>query len=272
MTPSSSESRAPSILICDDSAEEIRVLISMLRSAKYRLIIATNGKDAIDRAGMLQPDLILMDIRMPVMDGVTACRLLKAHDDTKYIPIIFLTAANDRVDRLGGLRLGAVDYIVKPACEEEVLLRIAVHINEGNQQAAHFNPQGHSRQTASLVEACVRMLEDNLGESPSTHELATRLGCSRRFLSAAFKEVFGTTVYEWLRERRMHQAKRWLCETNMAVQDISDDLGFSSSSNFTTAFRHRFGVAPREFRKAFRSSSALAESDSHLDSDFASQQ
>ena len=60
-----------------------------------------------------------MDIRMPGMDGFTACRLLKAHVDTKDIPLIFLTAANDTTDRLTGLRLGAVDYIVKPACEEE---------------------------------------------------------------------------------------------------------------------------------------------------------
>lgn len=256
--------RMPSILICDDSIEEIRVLVSMLRTAQYRLIIATNGRDAINRAGVLQPDLILLDIRMPEMDGFTACRLLKAHPDTSGIPVIFLTAANETEDRLTGLRLGAVDYIVKPANEEEVLLRIAVHLKDPALEAVHFSPEGHNRQTVAVVEACIRILEEDLSLSPSTRALAHRLSCSRRFLNCAFKEVLGTTLYEWLRERRMQQARRWLVETNIPVQEISDDLGFSSGSNFTTAFRSRFGVPPREFRKALRSEATSAGSDAAI--------
>lgn len=243
----------PSILICDDSIEEIRVLVAMLRNARYRLIIATNGQEAVNRAGLLKPDLILMDIRMPGMDGFTACRLLKAHVDTKDIPLIFLTAANDSTDRLTGLRLGAVDYIVKPACEEEVLLRIAIHIKGSKREdPTHFEPQGHMRHTSAIVQACIRILEEDLSQSPSTQDLAKRLGCTRKFLTSAFKEVFDSTVYEWLRERRMHEARRMLVETNIPVQDISEYLGFSSGSNFTTAFRSRFGMPPREFRKTSR--------------------
>jgi YesN/AraC family two-component response regulator len=224
----------------------------MLKSAQYRLILASNGRDAINRAGILRPDLILMDIRMPEMDGLTACRVLKAHEDTRDIPLIFLTAANETPDRLLGLRLGAVDYIVKPASEEEVLLRMAVHLKtrSGDRESIHFSTQAHSRETSALVEACIRILEEDLGLSPSTQDLARKLGCSRRFLNNAFKEVFNATVYEWLRERRMQQASQWLTETSIPVQDIAEDLGFSSASNFTTAFRLRFGLAPRDFKKA----------------------
>ena len=243
----------PSILICDDSIEEIRVLVAMLRNARYRLIIATNGQEAVNRAGLLKPDLILMDIRMPGMDGFTACRLLKAHADTKGIPLIFLTAANDSTDRLTGLRLGAVDYVVKPACEEEVLLRIAIHIKSGERESTpQFEPQGHTRHTSAIVQACIRILEEDLSLSPSTQDLARRLGCTRKYLTGAFREVFNSTVYEWLRERRMQEARRMLVETNIPVQDVSEYLGFSSGSNFTTAFRTKFGMPPREFRKSSR--------------------
>ena len=263
------EQQPPSILICDDSIEETRVLVSMLKSAQYRLILASNGRDAINRAGVLRPDLILMDIRMPEMDGLTACRVLKAHEDTRDIPLIFLTAANETPDRLTGLRLGAVDYIVKPACEEEVLLRIAIHLKSSMEvrENMHFSSQGHSRETSALVETCIRILEEDLSLSPSTQDLAQRLGCSRRFLSTAFKEVFNATLYEWLRERRMQQARQWLTETSIPVQEISEDLGFSSASNFTTAFRSRFGLAPREFRKALRLDAVTSDSQSKVEMD-----
>lgn len=150
------EAAKPCILICDDSPEEIRVLVSMLKNADYRLVIATNGREAINRAGILQPDLVLMDIRMPEMDGLHACRILKAHPDTFNIPVIFLTAANDSTDRLAGLKIGAVDYIVKPVCEEEVLLRVAIHLRQRKTEQMHFNTHTHQNQTAALVEACIR--------------------------------------------------------------------------------------------------------------------
>lgn len=239
----------PCILICDDSPEEIRGLVSMLKNADYRLAIAMNGREAVNRAGVLQPDIILMDIRMPEIDGLNACRILKAHPDTADIPVIFLTAANDSSDRIAGLKLGAVDYIVKPVCEEEVLLRIAIHAKTLAQPEMHVNPKAHQTQTAALVEACVRILEENLHLSPGTDELANRLGCSRKVLSAAFREVLGQTTYEWLRERRMQQAKRLLRDTQLPIHDIADELGFTTSNNFTTAFRIKFGMSPRDFRR-----------------------
>lgn len=239
-----------SILICDDSVEEIRVLVSMLKSATYRLIISNNGRDACNRASALKPDLILMDVRMPVMDGFATCRILKAHADTCDIPVIFLTAANELEDRLEGLRIGAVDYIVKPTDVEEVLLRIGIHLRRGEAvEPVRPDPKETINQDAAIIAATCRLLERDLSKSPSLEELADMVGTHRHRLSTAFKSAFGATVYAWLRERRMRQACEWLERSQMSMQSIADELGFSTSGNFSTAFKDRFGVNPTDYRR-----------------------
>lgn len=239
-----------SILICDDSVEEIRVLVSMLKSADYRLIISSNGKDACNRAAALSPDLILLDVRMPVMDGFATCRLLKAHADTWDIPVIFLTAANELEDRIEGLRIGAVDYIVKPTDVEEVLLRIGIHLRNRNiHRQVTEAVSDASIQDAAIIEAACRVLESDLNQVPNLDQLAEMVGTHRHRLSGAFKSVFGATVYAWLRERRMSQACQWLETSQMSMQSIAEELGFSTSGNFSTAFKERFGVNPSDYRR-----------------------
>jgi DNA-binding response OmpR family regulator len=253
-----------SILICDDSLEEIRVLISMLKSSDYRLIISSNGKDAFNRAAVLKPDLILLDVRMPITDGFATCRLLKAHSDTRHIPVIFLTAANEVEDRLEGLRIGAVDYIVKPTDVQEVLLRIGIHlrkrvINVDSEENSH----NIVTQDDLFVETACRILEENLRQAPTLEELASMVGTHRHRLSELFKHAFGTTVYAWLRERRISQAAEWLESSEMSMQSIADELGFSTSGNFSTAFKDRFGVTPSDYRRTLLKSQKT-EGASHL--------
>lgn len=248
-----------SILICDDSIEEIRVLVSMLRSANYRLIISSNGRDACSRASALRPDLILLDVRMPMMDGFATCRVLKAHADTREMPVIFLTAANEIEDRLEGLRIGAVDYIVKPAEVEEVLLRIAIHIRQVGQDSDLPPVREIQGSNSALIEATCKILEGDLSRSLSIDDLAHMVGTHRYRLSTAFKEAFGSTVYAWLRERRMKQACTWLGSTSMSMQSIAEELGFTTSGNFSTAFKERYGTSPREYRKMVNASGAEEE-------------
>ena len=253
-TPQPAPQAKGNILVCDDSLEEIRVLVGMLKRAQYRLSVSTNGKDACIRASVLQPDLILMDVRMPMMDGFAACRVLKAHPDTRNIPLIFLTAANEVEDRVEGLKLGGVDYIVKPADEEEVLLRVGVHVSRRTGGVATTEPPtphvDANQPHAALIEATCRMLERQLSEALSIDEIATKVGTHRHRLTSAFKSAFGTTVFGWLRERRMQQAADWLKNTNMDIEGIAQELGFVSPGNFSTAFRIRFGMAPREYRRS----------------------
>ena len=109
MSDQSASERAPTILLIDDSLSELRVLIDLLSARKWRVVVSFDGLDGFYKAQMKQPDLILLDVRMPGMDGFGTLRRLKADERTRTIPVIFLTAADDKADRLAGLSLGAVD-------------------------------------------------------------------------------------------------------------------------------------------------------------------
>lgn len=239
-----------SILICDDSIEEIRVIVSALKRQDYRLIIASNGKEACDRASLLMPSLILMDVRMPHMDGYAACRLLKAHVDTKHIPVIFLTAATDLDDRLCGLRAGAVDYIVKPANEEEVRLRVAAQLSRTQSKPEeHISEPFTISGPRALVRAFLRLLEDCCEDDVDLDDLLANIGTTKQVLNDAFRATTGASFYGWLRDQRMRRACHWLLHSDLSIGQISDDLGYSNSGNFATAFRERYGITPRDFRK-----------------------
>lgn len=115
------------ILVVDDTPTNIQVLNSLL-SEKYQILFSTNGRDALKIAKRELPDLILLDIMMPDMDGFTVCKHLKASPETKEIPIIFVTAMGNETDESTGLELGAIDYITKPIIPAIVKVRVDNHI------------------------------------------------------------------------------------------------------------------------------------------------
>jgi len=116
------------ILIVDDLPQNLQVLGSILRKNKYQIAVATNGQQAIDILKNISPDLILLDVMMPGIDGHEVCRRLKKQDSTKDISIIFLTAKSETDDIVKGFELGAVDYITKPFNATELLARVRTHI------------------------------------------------------------------------------------------------------------------------------------------------
>jgi two-component system, NtrC family, sensor kinase len=116
------------ILVVDDTPTNLQVLFDLLSAQSYRVAIAKNGETAIQRLQSSQPNLILLDVMMPGIDGFETCQRLKANPSTHDIPIIFMTALTDSVDKVKGLSLGAVDYITKPIQHDEVLARIRVHL------------------------------------------------------------------------------------------------------------------------------------------------
>ncbi|MFB2768287.1 response regulator [Pelatocladus sp. BLCC-F211] len=120
------------ILIVDDTPTNLEILFDFLGDSGFTVLVAEDGESAIARAEYAPPDLILLDILMPGMDGFETCRCLKANELTKDIPIIFMTALSDTVDKVKGLNLGAVDYITKPLQHEEVLARIELHLKLQN--------------------------------------------------------------------------------------------------------------------------------------------
>ncbi|HBE21020.1 MAG TPA: hybrid sensor histidine kinase/response regulator, partial [Cyanobacteria bacterium UBA11367] len=116
------------ILIVDDSPNNLEVLSDTLTEAGFEVAVATDGESAIEQVEYEQPSLILLDIMMPGIDGFETCRRLKSNLSTYDIPVIFMTALADTVEKVKGLNLGAVDYIVKPFQQEEILARVRVHL------------------------------------------------------------------------------------------------------------------------------------------------
>ncbi len=126
-------SQCNTVLLVDDIPANIKILVGALRES-YRLIVATNGIDAVRAALEKKPDLILLDVMMPGMDGYEVCKCLKAKKETVDIPIIFVTAMSEEKDETRGFLLGAVDYIIKPVNPVIVKARVQTHIALRNAQ------------------------------------------------------------------------------------------------------------------------------------------
>ena len=122
------------VLVIDDQVENIRVLINILREYNYKTAVATNGREALEFVEKTLPDIILLDIMMPGMDGYEVCRKLKENPVTREIPVIFLTALNTINDMVKGFEVGGIDYISKPFKQEELLVRMKTHIDLRNSQ------------------------------------------------------------------------------------------------------------------------------------------
>ena len=116
------------VLIVDDTPANLETLYSYFESLGFEIMMAQSGPSALKRVAYAQPDIILLDVVMPGMDGFETCRQLKANDATKNIPVIFMTALTDTVHKVKGLQAGAADYITKPFQIEEVLARIQTHL------------------------------------------------------------------------------------------------------------------------------------------------
>jgi diguanylate cyclase (GGDEF)-like protein len=119
---------AGTLLIVDDTPHNIKLLFEFLNNYGFEILVAEDGKDALEIAQEEQPSLILLDVLMPGMDGFETCRYLKDNSDTHSIPVIFMTALSDTLNKVKAFKLGAVDYITKPFQQEEVLARVNTHL------------------------------------------------------------------------------------------------------------------------------------------------
>lgn len=122
------ETAQSTLLIVDDVPENIRVLYEFLTAHGFKVLVAEDGENAIEKAHYAEPNLILLDIIMPGLDGFSTCYHLKQDEKTKDIPIIFMTALSDTDDKVRGFKMGAVDYVTKPFQQEEILARINTHL------------------------------------------------------------------------------------------------------------------------------------------------
>ena len=244
---------AARLLLIDDAPEQLRQLSELL-ARQYRLLHAGDGLGGFHRAKAQRPDLILLDLLMPGMDGHAVCRLLKADAATREIPVIFLSAQASAQQRLDGLRLGAVDYIAKPFLADEVRARVYIHLPRS--QAAPEQGVALGDPDLAFVNAATQLIGEQLEALPSVGELAERLGLTERRLSTLFRKHLGLTVSGFISEERIRVGCRLLAATPMSVQDIAFEVGFTNSANFSTAFRERMGLTPQAWRQLQRNGGA----------------
>ena len=169
------EDTAAEILIVDDNPNNLKVLLQVLEAAGHGVLVATNGENALKIAGQALPDLVLLDVMMPGMDGYEVCRRLKQDATTQPIPVIFITANNQTEAVVAGFAAGGVDYIPKPFRREEVLARVQAHLSlhqlareleEKNLVLEQKNRE--LRETHEQLEQAQRQLIDELEEELQT--------------------------------------------------------------------------------------------------------
>lgn len=137
------------VLIIDDQPEVLRPLINLIQTSGMRLSLVTDSRQALLRAQALRPDVILLDVHMsPQIDGFAVCRQLQESPYSREVPIIFLSSASGLEERLQGLALGGVDYVIKPFAPEEVLARIRVHVQLARRDKAEIAEPGLNRMTS----------------------------------------------------------------------------------------------------------------------------
>ena len=243
------------VLLIDDSITDLQLLMEMMTLRDLRISVALDGSRGYQQAVLLRPGLVLLDVHMPMMDGFTTCRRLKANPLTRDIPVLFLTGANDLSERLKGFAVGGVDYICKPFEDLEVLARVGVHLHracptpeEAISPLTSDQASDGSTQDAALFAAAQKILRDTVANPPGLERLARLLGTNRRRLNEVFQALSGQPVYGWLREERLRLAYTLVSQSNRPFSQISDRLGYSTHTNFTKAFRTRYGFTPSKLR------------------------
>ncbi|UZE24714.1 DNA-binding response regulator [Pseudomonas sp. B21-056] len=242
----------PHILLIDDVPEDLRATLILLKAQPWRISLASDAHQGYQRALALRPDLIVLDVHMPQMDGFSLCRLLREAPSTRQTPILFLSSANSTLERLEGLTVGGVDYIPKSCAPEEVLARIKIHLQltwrappAGLDSLAEPAPEGDE----IVLRAAMRLIEQHLDDMPSLVQLAHKVGTHEKRLSRIFREHLGLTVFAYIRDARLRRGQALLSESAMSVQDVAELIGFRNACNFTTAFRQRIGMTPSQFRQ-----------------------
>ena len=178
MALSSPSLTSKTILIVDDKLNNLQLLSACLKRASYKILIAQDAFKAIVTAQNLQPDLILLDVMMPKMDGFAVCQQLKTDPETRDIPIIFMTALTAPQYKVDGFELGAIDYITKPIEEQEVLARIATHLAFNDLHQASLRDAAQRRLLFDISDRIRQSLNLKSILETATKEIRTFLDCN----------------------------------------------------------------------------------------------
>ncbi len=220
------------ILIVDDEPFNVDYLEQELEDLGYQTVSASNGKEALDKVAAGPPDLILLDVMMPVMDGLTACRILKDRDETRLIPVVIMTALDGIEDRIKGIEAGADDFLTKPVNPRELLARIqtSLKLKQAVDRKLHELRRIKDHFAKFVPEAVKRLVFAN----PDAPELAKQ----ERDVSVLFLDISG---YARLSERLKPEVLNALVETYFStflerIHEAGGDINETAGDGFMAIF------------------------------------
>lgn len=246
----------PMVLIADDNAE-IRLFLKRILSTQFNCLIANNGEQALDVAINAKPDLILMDILMPVMTGIECVREIRKCAETQLIPVILLTGVTDEQTVVECMESGADCHLSKPIN----INLLSAHINRLLNKQSSLSSILHSANpivinsqiTTSAGEELMHMIESivekNINNaSLDTEMIAKQLNMSRSTLHRRVKSEFNIGVNEVIRDYRLRVAVKLMDNVNYNVDELAICVGFNSTSYFCKAFKNKYGTSPKRYR------------------------
>ena len=244
-----------------DDNKDVLEFLGALFNDKYHIRKALNGKEALAQIAVSDPNLIISDVIMPVMDGIEFCRQVKNDISTCHIPFILLTAKSSVEHVITGFEQGADDYITKPFNSELLKIRVdrlienRERLKDKFRLGADVRPHELSINTLDqeFVEKVVEMIMQHLDEENfGVEELSSLVCMSRTTLFRKLKAITGQSPVEFVCSIRLKQARILLAERKHNISEVAYDVGFKNPSSFSKAFRKQFGISPTDFINTLR--------------------
>lgn len=245
------------LLVVEDDPE-VQDLLEELLGEQYDMGIAEHGGEALDKIRTREPDLIISDVMMPVMDGVELCKQVKENLDTCHIPIILLTAKDSIKNKLEGIESGANDYISKPFRPDYLLLRIQKLLEEREHIEKHFSQGSTFEDLLGLattekdrvfMEELIAFVTQNLdSEKLQSGALAQEMGVSVTQLYRKTKELLGFSPGDLIRTLRLRHAAELLQKTDLTVSEVCFRSGFNNRSYFHREFKKMYQMTPKDYQ------------------------
>ncbi len=250
------------VLIVDDSAD-LRAYLAENLKVKYKVIEAADGKQGWQKALSCHPEVIVSDVNMPQMDGISLVQKIKNDPRTKHIPVILLTVLADETDQLKGLGTGASDYLTKPFSFQLLTMKInnLLHLNSTlkNTYSKHIHLETPEIEVVSEEERFLlklsRYIEEHIEDPDLTVEVLSKaMFMSRGTLYNKVLSLTGETPVEFVRSVKLKKAVALLEKSDMKISQIGYAVGFSNPNYFARAFKAKYNISPSEYVSLKRNS------------------